>query len=448
MKLYSLRRATFLSLVVPMLVSLVLVAGSGLLSARSAIAVLRDHEMEQEAVFLKMLAVHEAAEGEQLGVVRSTESFGLRDLQAQGAGFRIWAGRVVMTSAGSLPPAGAGPPPSGFAEVDHGGTRWRSYALADADQPITVEIVEPAAVRTALTWRMARSLVVPMLLLILAVAVIATLRLTAAIRPLADLSHELDRRDSGDLQPLTGLRIPEEVAPLVAAVNDLMQRLGQTIAREREFAANAAHELRTPLAALKTRAQATRRQLAANPEAAESLALLVNAVDRTTGAIEQLLLLAQADRARGLFTRLDFSRVVEEVAREGAVDALARGQKLEADIAPGVQVEGNGESLAILVRNLLENAVRHAGNGRTIAIHLAREADATVLLRIEDDGPGLTDEQRQRAFERYLRFNPVEQGSGLGLSIARRIAQSHDGELTLEPSAMGGLACLVRLPAA
>ncbi|MFC3175499.1 ATP-binding protein [Novosphingobium bradum] len=450
MKLYSLRRATFLSLILPLLLSLVLVAGSGLLSARSAIAVLRDHEMEQEAVFLQMLSVHEAAEGERLGVVRSTESFGLRALQAHGAGFRIWAGRMVMTSAGTLPAPGAAPPPPGFADLDDGTTRWRRYALGGGAEPLTVEIVEPAAVRMALAWRMARALVVPMLVLVLAVAVIATLRLTAAIRPIADLSHELDRRDSGDLQPLAGGRIPREVAPLVAAINDLMGRLGRAIAREREFADNAAHELRTPLAALKARAQATRQALGGDPAAQRSLAELDAAVDRTTGVIEQLLLLSRIDSqadgaAARRFAPVDLSRLAADVAREIAPAALAKGLDLAAEITPGLVLDGNADSLAILIRNLLDNAVRYTPPGGQVTIALDPGASGGAELRVADTGPGMSADQIARAFERFTRFDPDQPGSGLGLSIAKQVVAQHGGTIALTSPDEGGLVCTVRL---
>ncbi|MDE2619984.1 MAG: hypothetical protein KGL54_07445 [Sphingomonadales bacterium] len=446
MKLYSLRRATFLSLLVPMLLSLVLVAGSGLLTGRSAISVLRDHEMEQEAVFLQMLAAHEAAEGERLGMIRSTESFGLRELQAEGAGFRIWAGNMVMTEAGRLPPAGQTPPPAGFADVGGSDGNWRRYAMHATDQPLVVEIAEPGAVRHALTWRMARSLIAPMLLLIAAVAVIATLRLTRALRPLSLLSAELDRRDSGDLRPLSGLTMPVEVAPLANAVNDLMARLGQAIAREREFADNAAHELRTPLAALKTRAQATRALLTGNPEAAQALDSLVAAVDRMTGVIEQLLLMARLDSSQEQSGPVDLWRLATDVAREAAPAAIAKHQDFAADIAPGLVVTGNADALSIVIRNLLDNAIRYTPARGSIQIRaMATEGEnPEAVIIVEDDGPGLGD-KLDRAFERFTRFDSGQPGSGLGLSLVNEIVRRHGGTVTLANRAEGGLRCEVRL---
>jgi two-component system sensor histidine kinase QseC len=444
MKPYSLRRATFLSLLVPMLLSLVLVAGSGLLSARSAIAVLRDHEMEQEAVFLQMLATHEAAEGEQLGLIRSPESYGLRELQAQGSGFRIWAGKVVMTEAGRLPKAGSLAPSAGFAEVSGPDGGWRRYVAHAVGQPLVVEIAEPMAVRDTLTWQMARSLIVPMLFLVIVVAAIATLRMTRALRPLGQLSAELDRRDSADLRPLAGLRIPAEVVPLVDAINDLMARLGYAIIREREFADNAAHELRTPLAALKTRAQATRVQLSGNAEAAQSLDLLVAAVDRMTGVIEQLLLMARLDGSADQFGPIDLTRLVTDVAREAASAAVAKHQDFAAEIADGLTVQGNGDALSIALRNLLDNAVRYTPPHGHVRISAAHHPQGVVVV-VDDDGPGLHVPPEQ-AFARFTRFDTSSTGNGLGLSMADQITRQHNGDINLENRPEGGLRCTIRLP--
>lgn len=447
MKLYSLRHATFLSLLVPMLLSLALVAGSGLLAARSAIGILRDHEMEQEARFLQTLVNHEVAEGERLGVIRSTESFGLRELQAGGSGFRIWAGEVVMTEAGRLPRAGASAPPAGFSDLHDGGQAWRRLVVRTADQPLVVEIAEPLAMRDTLTWRMVRSLIVPMLLLIVAVAAIATWRLTRALRPLTLLSAELDRRDSADLRPLAGLRIPIEVAPLVAAINDLMARLGRAITREREFVDNAAHELRTPLAALKTRAQATRAQLTGNAEATRSLDLLVAAVDRMTGVIEQLLLMARLDGTPEQFGPVDLSQLATDIAREAAAAAVARHQEFVAEIAPALSVRGSADALAIALRNLLDNAVRYTpagGHVRIAAFQAEASGQPDVRIIVEDDGPGL-GEQPERAFARFARFDRGSSGSGLGLSLVQETIRRHDGTVTLENRSEGGLRCTVRL---
>lgn len=447
MKLYSLRRATFTALIAPMLVALVLVAVSGLLSAHRAIDNLRDHEMAQEAAFLMTLALHEVAEGEKLGKVSSPEAYGLDQIEKQGTGYRIWSDNAVTTSDGSLPLADARTPQAGFADIEAGGVAWRRFVMRHPQLSLAVEVAEPESLRSALMWQMVGSLVLPLLALILAVSLIASLRVAAAMRPMDAISRDIAAREAGDLAPLTGRSIPREIAPLVEAIDDLMRRLGQELEREREFTDNAAHELRTPLAALKMRAQLAERALAGLPEHRRTLAALVPAIDRMTGVVEQLLLLSRLQHGREGFTRVDLSKVVEDVARDIAPSAIARSQSFDVEITPGLHVRGNPDALAMVVRNLVENAVRHGREAGTVEVTLS-PAGERVVLRVLDDGPGIPEDKLPQAFERFTRFAPDSPGSGLGLSIVDRIAEIHEASVTLRNRPEGGLVCEMSLYAA
>jgi len=445
MKLYSLRRATFTAMILPMLAALVLISATGLITAHSAISTLRDNEMQQQAALLMMLSRHEAVEGERLGAVRSRESYDLRDMNGSGSGFRIWSFDGVMTSTGDLPAAMPTPPPAGFSDIQSGGREWRRFTLHHPNLPITIEVVEPADVRDGVMWRMAGSLLAPLLMLIIAVSLIVSLRIAAAMRPMALISQDIGLRDTDDLGPLEGHTIPREIAPLVSAVNDLMARLGHAIEHEREFADNAAHELRTPLAVLKTRAQIAERALAGQPALAGELTALVAAIDRATGVIEQLLMLSRLQGSQA-FTLVDLSRLTEDVARILAPDAIAKQQQFDIDIAPGVILPGNADSLSIVVRNLIDNAIRHAPALSSITVTLNRDDHGAAVLQVADNGPGIPAEHLARATDRFTRFSPAEQGSGLGLSIVERILHLHGSALKLENRTGGGLLCEVRLP--
>lgn len=446
MKLYSLRRATFTALFIPAVLAMVLVAVSGLISANRAVSTLRDHEMEQEGAFLLMLSLHEATEGETLGVIRSSESYRLQQLRAGGTGFRIWSDDTIMTTTGSLPASQQTAPDPGFADVAAGGSQWRRFALRHPTLPVTVEVVEPTAMRNTLTWRMAASLIGPMVLLIIAVSLIASYQIASALRPMEEISRDIDARDSEDLRPIGGRRIPKEIAPLLVAVNDLMKRLRSAIEREREFTDNAAHELRTPLAALKTRAQIAERALADHPNQQAELSSLSAAVDRATGVIEQLLMLSRLQGGHAHFDRIDLSRLTEDVARELAIHAIAKNQDMEARIAPGVIVRGNDDSLRMVLRNLIDNAIRYAQAKGHISIELGLDESGRALLSIADDGPGIPPDRLERAFERFTRFSHGEQGSGLGLSIVERVVHMHGGTITLRLAEPTGLICDIRLP--
>lgn len=448
MKRPSLRRTTFTALAGPTVIAVLLVSFSGLWSAERSISILRDNAMTQEAEFLMMLSLHEAAEGERLGVIRSSESDRLRQLRGGGTGFRIWSGSVVMTASGAGTVAAAASPPSGFGIISGKGQEWRRFALAHERLPITVEILEPTAMRSEMALRMAATMTWPMLLLILAASWIAWRAIASALRPILQVSHDIDTRDSDDLQPLVTDDLPVEIAPFVVAVNDLMRRLGQAIEREREFTDNAAHELRTPLALLKVRAQIAERALADRPSSQAELAQLVAAIDRATGVIEQLLTLARVQADRPAFGPIDLSGLTEAIARDLAPDALARRQQIDARITPGIRVNGNSDALAMVVRNLIDNAIRYTPVGGMVNIELEARPDGNAVLRIVDDGPGIPAEKLDRAFERFTRFAAAENGSGLGLAIAQKIVERHGGAVSLANRSPHGLICEARLPAA
>lgn len=447
MKFYSLRRATFTALIAPMLVALVLVAVSGFMSAGRTINSLRDHDMAQEAAFLMTLSLHEGAEGEKIGMISSPEAFGLDQIEKQGTGFRIWAGNSVITSDGTLPPAGATAPPAGLSGIEAQDGTWRRFVMRHPTNSVTVEVAEPQSVRTKLLWRMVASLVLPMLLLVMAVSLIASLRVAAAMRPMDEISGEIGRRETGDLAPLTGRRIPREIAPLVAAINDLMARLGRELDREREFTDNAAHELRTPLAALKMRAQLAAKALAGQPEQRQMLSALDAAIDRMTGVVEQLLLLSRMQQGSAAFAAVDLSRVVEGIVRELAPAAVARHQQLEVELPAGLAVRGSADALAMLARNLIENAIRHSHEGGKVLVSLARTEDHAILT-VEDNGPGMAEADLSQAFERFTRFSDDTPGSGLGLALVRRIAENHGAEVKIRNRDQGGLCCELSIPIA
>ncbi len=262
MKTYSLRRATLSALALPLLSVIIVASVSALWFSDRSIGLLRDDQIRQEAAFLLLLARHEAAEGEELGVIQSAEFAELRRVLGAGTSFRIWSGAVLVTQ--SAQPQGKPLPraPEGFSDQQTGDNRLRTFAIREPGTDIVIEVSEPMQARTAMTGQVVASLAIPLGFFVLAVAVIAYAQISAAMQPMRRISAELDARSPDDVRPLGGFRIPDEIAPLFSAFNRLLVRLGAAVAHEREFADNAAHELRTPLAVLKTRAQIVARDAA------------------------------------------------------------------------------------------------------------------------------------------------------------------------------------------
>ncbi|HEX7439765.1 MAG TPA: ATP-binding protein, partial [Caldimonas sp.] len=258
--------------------------------------------------------------------------------------------------------------------------------------------------------------------------------------PLQRVAADVRERDEQSLQPLPTAQLPDEVAPLVQALNALLQRLGASLDKERAFVADAAHELRSPLTALKLQLQLLRR---ATDEAGRAAAVagLAAGIDRAARLVEQLLTLARSEPGAPpvAMESVDLS----ELAREALVDshayALARGSELRLDAAQPVVIAGERNALSSALRNLVDNALRYSPPGARVELRVWSEHGA-ALLRVDDSGPGIPSAERARVFDRfYRRAAGGEEGTGLGLAIVRSVAERHGAELTLGDSPAGGL---------
>jgi two-component system sensor histidine kinase QseC len=239
------------------------------------------------------------------------------------------------------------------------------------------------------------------------------------------------------------------VRPLVRALNRLLGRLRVTLDNERRFTADAAHELRTPLAALKIHAQVA--QASTDPEdRGHALAQMVSGVERTSRLVEQLLRLARLDPMQGLQETqpVDLNALIHAAEADLADQAARQGRQI--DVVAGdepVVLQGDADMLHVALRNLLENALRHTPAGSHIEMTLARDA-REVRLSVADDGPGVPQEELDRLGERFYRgSNVTTEGSGLGLAIVQRIALLHGARLELRNRAAGGLAATLVWPA-
>lgn len=267
------------------------------------------------------------------------------------------------------------------------------------------------------------------------------------LKPLDQVAREIAARDPGRLHPVAPDRAPEEVRPLLDALNSLLGRVERTLANERRFTADAAHELRTPLAALAVQSQVASRAM--NPdERQRAIEQLRLGIVRAARLVEQLLTLARLDPADGVIRPLPVA--LDELAQEVCADhgslALEKHIALELDASP-VRLSGNGDMLRILLRNLVDNALRYTPDGGQVCVRVGEGADGGELS-VVDSGPGIPMAERERAFDRFHRLAGQEiEGSGLGLSIVARIAELHGAKVALEDVPDGsGLRVTVRFP--
>jgi two-component system sensor histidine kinase QseC len=268
-----------------------------------------------------------------------------------------------------------------------------------------------------------------------------------ALRPWRRTAADIAARGPHDLSPIAPQ--PHREAMLVIdSVNALMRRVDDSASRERRFIADAAHELRTPLAAMRVNVEALQRQAAA-PAHHELLAGIVRASERATRLVGQLLLLMRSDAAGAEAARpIALDGLVQDRLAALARLADARGVELALETAGVSTVLGQAGALVSLVDNVIDNAIKYSPQGGTVSVAVTREG-GMVRLCVRDGGPGVPEALRERVFERFFRApDQVQQGSGLGLAIARAVADAHGGTVAIEDAPGGGCLVCARLPAA
>lgn len=337
---------------------------------------------------------------------------------------------------------------AGYHDVVSGTHRWRVFVLrVGQDAPRWVLTAEREDVRGELVGSIALGSLIPDLIGLPLIALLVWLAIGSGLKPLRQMVAMIRSRDPERLTPLSLAPLPSELEPVVAALNRLLAQVDHVLEREKRFLADAAHELRTPLAVL--RIQAQNAVEAADPaDRAQSLRALGGGVERATRVVEQLLTLARLEPGAVALERAwhDLGVLVRGELAELTPLALAREQDIDyfADDALDLRLACDAAGIGTLVRNLVGNAIRHAPQGGRVRVGLAREA-GTLRLYVEDNGPGVPEADRGRLAERFCRFDDGG-GAGLGLSIARRIVELHGGRLGFCDSPLGGLRVIVELP--
>lgn len=335
----------------------------------------------------------------------------------------------------------------GYADLTLRGEPWRAYGLQTADG--VIQIAQPVRVREGLARAAAERVVIPLVLLLPIMIVAVAWIVSRGLRPLRFVTTEVQRRDARSLTPLATHNLPEEIEPLVSELNRLLARLQRAFSVQRAFISDAAHELRSPLTALRLQLQLLDR---APDEAArlEALGRLGAAVERAIHLVEQLLALARSEPQEMTpdFAVVDLSAVAAEGVSDSHELALSRHIDLGLEAVPDVVVRGDRDALRVLVRNLVDNAVRYTPSYGSVQVRCLATATETVL-EVTDTGPGIAVADRERVFDRFYRRAAAEEsGSGLGLAIVKAIAERHGAHIVLDDAPGGGLRAGVHFPLA
>jgi two-component system, OmpR family, sensor histidine kinase QseC len=336
---------------------------------------------------------------------------------------------------------------SGFRSVRIGDTDWRVFATYGAERDIQVYVGELQRSRASILWAVLRSTLQPMAVALPLLALAVWWAVHRGMLPLRSLGMALARREPQALQPVIVDGAPLEMKPMVDALNGLFGRIAALMESERRFTADAAHELRTPIAAIRAQAQVALAE-ADDGLRRHALQATLQGCDRATRLVEQLLTLSRLEAGEApALASVDLSALVRSVVGELAPKALDKQQNIELDARQAHPVQGQSTLLAVLVRNLVDNAIRYSPRGASVHVAVAGGGKA-VRLTVDDSGPGLAEADLQRLGERFFRVvGSGQDGSGLGWSIVRRIVQVHRAQLSARRSArLGGLAVEVVWP--
>ena len=334
----------------------------------------------------------------------------------------------------------------GFATLAVDDRAWRTYSVATRER--VIQVAQPVEIRQRLAAHAAWRSVLPLLLMTPLAALAIWWFAAKNLAPLERLAGEVRARDAVSLDPVPTSDLPDEVAPLAKALNALLDRLKGSLDTQRAFVADAAHELRSPLTALKLQLRLLRHagdDAAARAAAVEGIAA---GIDRAARLIEQLLTLARSEPGAAplALEPVDLAELARETMAAMHPFAFDRGSELILDADRPVIVEGERASLSALVRNLVDNALRYSPSKTRVDVSVWEDS-GSAWLRVDDGGPGIPEVERARVFDRfYRRESGREDGTGLGLAIVRTVAERYGAELSLGTSPAGGLRVVVRFP--
>lgn len=312
-------------------------------------------------------------------------------------------------------------------------------SMPEVHQTVLIQVAETLNKRTGMAARIVSSVIVPQFAIVPIAVLLIYIALSRGITPLHHLQDELRARRPADLSPISLADIPAEIRPLIEALNDTMARLDESLAGQRRFIADAAHQIKTPLTGLRTQGElVVGEDMPAHVR--ERVRHMLQAIERLSDMTQKLLMLARAEalsEKSALFESIDLAQLVPEVAREWAPQAMARQIDLSFEAAPQLpHIQGSALLLHELFANLLDNAIRYTPNGGSIMLRL--RLDGGLVVEVDDTGIGIPPAEREKVFERFYRvLGSGVAGSGLGLPIVREIADLHHARVTLHDGSQG-----------
>jgi two-component system, OmpR family, sensor kinase len=426
----SIRRELLLWLLLGLVVTVAAAATSTYYQARREAKELFDYQLKQLAL---------SVSNERLSVLpRSHEKELDEDLAIQ-----VWDQNQKLLYSSSPELEITRRPGPGYSNVTTRRGRWRVFGILGHEK--FVQVAQPLSVYEELAAAMAFRVVSPLLIILPLLGALVWLTVRRGLRPLTSVTSAVRARTPAALQPLPESDLPEEVQPLVHALNDLLGRLGRAMATQKGFIADAAHELRTPLTAVQLQLELA-RWATTTEEREAAFEDLQRGVSRAIHLVSQLLTLARQEPevSERLLQPTDLSEIARLAVAEQTPSAVAR--QVDVGVSDAVQsvIQGDPEALRVMLGNLVDNAIRYSPAGGRVDVAVTHR-DHHALLTVQDTGPGIPIADRGRVFDRFFRGNELDvPGSGLGLAIVKGIADRHLATIQLD-SGPGGRGLLVSI---
>ena len=440
----SVRRQLLVLLLTAVSVAWIIAASVSFRDARHEVAEVLDAHLAQTASLISVQRDRDEDEDEV-----DTEHAPVLHRYGRRVMFQVWRnGTTLGLHSQHAPDTPLSTVRDGFSDATIGGTRWRVFSTWDARSHVLVQVAEQNYERDELATAVARNFVVPLAITLPMLGLVIWVAVGRATQSLTHVNQQVASRSADNLTPLDVANAPSEIGALLTSLNQLFERVHGLIEQERRFTADAAHELRTPLAGIRAQAQVG---LGATTDAERARALdgVIAGCDRATHTVEQMLTLARLAPDAVSFepTPVELGAVLKATISDLAQAALAKGMDIELTLEQHVLVSGDAGLLAILFRNLIDDALRYSPPATRVAIQI-EPADDEALVRITDAGPGISDSERANIGRRFYRAPGAQApGSGLGLSIVHRILELHRGRMHLDsPPTGSGLQVTVALP--
>ena len=455
----SLRARLTLYIVLPVMFTLLVVGGVGFYSAYNEAQEIYDPELSHVAgLMLSLLraedeeeAQHKHADDEDEKVNPDIIELG-NDFQGtgvrheRGLAFRIWKNGKLLFCSKKAVDLGEEHVTAGFSNQQVGEREWRLYVLADEKSGYTLEVAQKAKVREELITKVLSTIFSPLILLLPIILIVTWAGLRRGLKPLVTLSDAVKRRSALDLTPLPKDLSLKEIMPLIDSINGLLNNLEYALKKERRFTDFAAHELRTPIAIFKTQAQ-TALKAADDHTRRMILEAQVQAADRATNMVDQLLTLARLEHTDIPTEGLSLSEIAQEVIAERLPLAEQKQITLRFGQQTSAFIHGNKELLTLILSNLIDNAIKYTPVQGNIIVKVFMQGHVATIS-VCDTGPGIPEDQLPHVTERFYRVSRHQQpGAGLGLAIVKRASEIMGATLTLHNIDKGhGLEVILQFP--